>query len=462
MTGASDSEDDDQRRPGGGVGAGRAILVGALALALVATGLLVLTDSAKWLRLGVLAALWSALLAVFLAAKYRRQATERDSEVADLQSVYELELEREIAARREHELQVETDVWRRVEDERQSDLAVLRAELQALRENLERLNSGEVLVERFALQARSTRMRSLGEPPAQVISAGEAGYPNPDYPNLGRRDAGYPEPRPSLPAGSLDSPRDGGTRKVRPVRAEQWPSGNPAEPEPDADGPPTVTVRRPPARRVTVRQPEPVRDWPVITVPEAQVTPPALPIPPPPIPPPPTRPPMSPPPPMPLPAATLPPTAPPMAPPTATLPPTAMPVATPVVGQRAGGRRRAEDPADRAAQPQLRHWRPENQPTQWAAPVNDPLDRSLDLGPQSGLDDALNGIADQPTAPPSPSARHEFRSNGAHSAESGRPASQHVSEAQPGGAHAAGTSVTELLATHGSANGSRRHRRRDG
>jgi hypothetical protein len=139
-----------------------------------------------------------------------------------------------------------------------------------------------------------------------------------------------------------------------------------------------------------------------------------------------------------------------------------MPLPAAAAPPAAGGRRRAEDPADQVAQPQLRNWRPDNQPSQWPAPVNDPLDSGLDMGPERGLDDALNGIADQPTAPPSPPARHEFQSTGAHSTESGRRASQHGGEERPGGAHAAGTSVTELLATHGSANESRRHRRRDG
>ena len=150
---------------GAGKGIGR-----ALALALASTVLLVLTDSTAWLRVGVLAALWSALLAIFLAARYRRQVGEQEHEVADLQSVYEVELEREIAARREHDLQLEVDLRREIEQERQHDLDLLRAELRSLRDNLERLNSGEVLVERFALQARSTRMRSWGQPPAHVIS----------------------------------------------------------------------------------------------------------------------------------------------------------------------------------------------------------------------------------------------------------------------------------------------------
>jgi hypothetical protein len=369
------------------------MLVMALGLALVSTGVLVLTDSAKWLRLAVLAALWSALLGVFLAAKYRRQATDRDSEVADLQSVYELELEREIAARREHELQVEADARRRVEDERQSDLALLRAELLALRENLERLNNGEVLVERFALQARSTRMRTLGEPPARVISAGSG-------------DAGRPE-----------------QRRVLPPAAEQWPSTKPpnkpmTRPGEDDEGPPTVTVRRPPARRVTVGQHQPARDRTIVT-PAVQ------------------------------PVSSVPVTNQPTA---ANQQPVPEPApANPVPQRQSGGRRRAEE---RVEQSPLGNWRPEPELVDWGAPAEDVL-------------------AEPPAPPAEPPSRHGAHAGseqhagsapraGSAQRDTGRRAGQHESaESSPSGAHTAGTSVTELLAAHSNSAGSRRHRRRD-
>jgi hypothetical protein len=134
-----------------------------MALALVAAAVLVLSDNARWLRLAVVSALWAALVGAFLAARYRRQVADREDEVADLQSVYELELEREVAARREFELEIEAEARQRVQDESRDDLAKLREELSALRQNLEALLGGEVLVERVALRAESTRMRSLSD-----------------------------------------------------------------------------------------------------------------------------------------------------------------------------------------------------------------------------------------------------------------------------------------------------------
>ncbi len=134
-----------------------------MALALVAAALLVLSDNARWLRLAVVSALWAALVGAFLAARYRRQVADREDEVADLQSVYELELEREVAARREYELEIEAESRKRVQEESRDDLDALRDELRALRENLQALLGGEVLVERVALRAESTRMRSLSD-----------------------------------------------------------------------------------------------------------------------------------------------------------------------------------------------------------------------------------------------------------------------------------------------------------
>ncbi len=169
MTGRSDSEKVDPDR---GNNTGRLLFAAVLVFAVLATLALVFADSTKWLKLAVIAALWAAFFGAMLGVKYRHQAADRESAVADLQSVYELELEREVAARREYELEVEAETRRRIaedsQDESREDLAALRAELHALRENLDRLTGGEVLVERIALRAQSTRMRTIGGPNMNV------------------------------------------------------------------------------------------------------------------------------------------------------------------------------------------------------------------------------------------------------------------------------------------------------
>jgi hypothetical protein len=171
MTGRGASIDDEQEDRGRGTG--RLLLVAALTLALIAAAVLVLSDSARMLRLAVVAALWAALVGAFLAARYRKQVSERDDEVADLQSVYELELEREVAARREYELEIESETRKRIEEESRADIEALRADLHSLRDNLQALLGGDVLVERVALRAESTRLRSLASDASRLSALGD-------------------------------------------------------------------------------------------------------------------------------------------------------------------------------------------------------------------------------------------------------------------------------------------------
>jgi hypothetical protein len=72
---------------------------------------------------------------------YRRQSDADQSRVRDLKLVYDLQLDREISARREYELTVESQLRRELASELRAqaadDLAELRAELSALRTSLE-------------------------------------------------------------------------------------------------------------------------------------------------------------------------------------------------------------------------------------------------------------------------------------------------------------------------------------
>ncbi|WP_075763716.1 DUF6779 domain-containing protein [Actinoalloteichus fjordicus] len=169
MVGLSDT-DGERRR----IGRGTMIWALGAGLALIATVVLILGDDERLLRLGLLAALWTALLGAFAAARYRKDANARTGEADRLQQIYELELEREISARREYELEVEAETRRQVEDEvrdeSRQELDALRTELRTLRENLEALLGGDVLVERVALRAESTRLRSLSDQ-SRVIAA---------------------------------------------------------------------------------------------------------------------------------------------------------------------------------------------------------------------------------------------------------------------------------------------------
>lgn len=143
------------------------MIVGALIiLGVVASVFLVFSESVQLLRVGLVAALWAAIVGAIAMTKFRREAAMDKAKARDLQKVYELQLEREITARREYELGVEAKVRREVRADAE-ELAGLRAELVALRANLQFLFDGQLPVDRIALHADSTRVGELtGRPTA--------------------------------------------------------------------------------------------------------------------------------------------------------------------------------------------------------------------------------------------------------------------------------------------------------
>ncbi|MCB9439031.1 MAG: hypothetical protein H6523_02070 [Mycolicibacterium sp.] len=120
---------------------GWVLLTVLLVLAIVASSALVFTNRVELLKLAVIAALWAAVVGSFVSVIYRRQADADAAKVRDLKFVYDLQLDREISARREYELSVESHLRREISAELRAatndEVAALRAELAALRTNLE-------------------------------------------------------------------------------------------------------------------------------------------------------------------------------------------------------------------------------------------------------------------------------------------------------------------------------------
>lgn len=128
---------------------------------IAASVLLLFSENIQWLRVGLVSALWAAIVGAFAMTKYRRESVADQTKAKDLQTVYELQLAREISARREYELGVEARVRSEVQVET-SEIAALRAELAHLRNNLQMLFDGNLPTERVALRAEATRMAELG------------------------------------------------------------------------------------------------------------------------------------------------------------------------------------------------------------------------------------------------------------------------------------------------------------
>ncbi|ORA83977.1 hypothetical protein K3U93_22915 [Mycobacterium malmoense] len=125
----------------GGRRPGWVLLTALLVLAMGASSALVFTNRVELLKLAVILALWAAVAGAFVSVLYRRQSDADQSRVRDLKLVYDLQLDREISARREYELTVESQLRRELASELRAqaadDLAALRAELGALRTSLE-------------------------------------------------------------------------------------------------------------------------------------------------------------------------------------------------------------------------------------------------------------------------------------------------------------------------------------
>jgi hypothetical protein len=150
----------------GGRRPGWLLLTALLVLAIAASSALVFTNRVELLKLAVILALWAAVVAAFVSVIYRRQSDVDQARARDLKLVYDLQLDREISARREYELTVESQLRRELASELRAhaadEVAALRAELAALRTNLEILFDAE-LNDRPALETERKTVRGYSE-----------------------------------------------------------------------------------------------------------------------------------------------------------------------------------------------------------------------------------------------------------------------------------------------------------
>ncbi|GLB90704.1 MULTISPECIES: DUF6779 domain-containing protein [Mycobacterium] len=170
----------------GGRRPGWVLLTTLLVLAIGASSALVFTDRVELLKLAVILALWAAVAGAFVSVLYRRQAEADQARARDMKLVYDLQLDREISARREYELTVESQLRRELAAEIHAqaadEIAALRAELSSLRTSLEILFDTD-LEQRPALETldresaraltdRASRGAQNGEiPPADWVTS---------------------------------------------------------------------------------------------------------------------------------------------------------------------------------------------------------------------------------------------------------------------------------------------------
>jgi hypothetical protein len=153
-------------------------LVVGFALAIAATLAVFLTEDAVVLRLAVIAVAWAFVIAAFSAGRRKTDQAVAEGRESELRQAYALELEREVAARREYELKLENQLRRETQEAMRAELDKLRADLASLaglrdqlsglgelRADMGRLRaelteqlSGEMLVERIVMRTQSIRM----------------------------------------------------------------------------------------------------------------------------------------------------------------------------------------------------------------------------------------------------------------------------------------------------------------
>jgi hypothetical protein len=91
-----------------------------------------------------------------------------------LRAVYQLELQREVVARREHALTVERALREQAQLSQQREIGQLRAELAAIGGNLAQLLGGNSMLERVTMRADSTRVVPLPAQPRQFDDSSAA------------------------------------------------------------------------------------------------------------------------------------------------------------------------------------------------------------------------------------------------------------------------------------------------
>ena len=246
------------------------LLTALLVLAIGASSALVFTNRVELLKLAVILALWAAAVAAFVSVIYRRQSDIDQAKVRDLKLVYDLQLDREISARREYELTVETQLRRELTSEIRAEaadeVAGLRAELAALRANLEILFDAD-LSHRPALETDRSTARAYSEWPPSTESAGRVTASRIDTEDREDIEANTEEspiidvpaePQPSE-ADWVPQPNYGGVHR-RPSEAEQEGLRNRVEEPPGAWSAPPAPPQ-PPPEPVSQPTPEPQFTW---------------------------------------------------------------------------------------------------------------------------------------------------------------------------------------------------------
>lgn len=220
-------EESRPKSPQSGLRMAQLAMAVLFALAMVATVVMVFSDNELWMRIGLLAALWSALVGALLFARERRQTQTSADREAELKRVYSLELESEVSARRERELSLREELREEVRAENEESISSLRVEVMALRSQLEQLGVQPIVDGDPAVGSRTSHPLLAGRTgdaedaarPRQDEAREPQEHPVPERPVAQERPASQTPPRPrpydEMPSTEVTS----SMRKLRPQNA---------------------------------------------------------------------------------------------------------------------------------------------------------------------------------------------------------------------------------------------------
>lgn len=154
-------------------GMSRALMFGLIALALIASLLMVFTSSDMWLKVAVIAALWAAFIGLFLVLKYTNAIRSERQQRAEQDNAHRAQLEAEKSQHKQREAELESKFAQQAQSQRDEHLELLRAELSQMRRQLAELTGKDwEEEEQRAVRARAERVRELeGSKPSAAAAA---------------------------------------------------------------------------------------------------------------------------------------------------------------------------------------------------------------------------------------------------------------------------------------------------
>lgn len=230
---------ENRSRDGGNVW-----MIVLIALALIATVIMLFSDSAVWLQIALLAALWAAICGFLLVSRARHERERLEAEAASREREYQAEID---ALRARHEADhYALEAARAGEGLPPAvDLEVLREireELATLRNQLEDLSGREFGYEPAALQAEARRVKEIEARADRVAPSEpqkEPAQAQPQQPSAPAEPKPQPEPQPQPQANQwatqpTPAPQQPKPQQPKPQQPKAQPKPQP-QPKPRAD-----------------------------------------------------------------------------------------------------------------------------------------------------------------------------------------------------------------------------------